>query len=60
MLNNHLGYDAAYDAAYDASYVACKSLSGPTPLFYSIYSVPTATGGSDTGSSCTGRTWGND
>jgi hypothetical protein len=39
MLNNHSGYDAGYDAAFDASYVACKSLSGPTPLFYSIYRV---------------------
>jgi hypothetical protein len=43
ILNNYLGYDAAcnaaYDAAYNASYVAYKSLSGPTPLFYSIYRI---------------------
>jgi hypothetical protein len=39
MLNNHLVYDAACDAAYNASYVAYKSLSGPTPLFYSIYRI---------------------
>jgi hypothetical protein len=39
MLNNYLACDAAYDAVYDASYAAYKILSGPTPLFYSIYRI---------------------